>query len=147
MRTAALKTTVALLVCACVAACAPAPGRATVTYDAEPRDVIATLARRSAAITPPDGYDHFSVETIGESSVTLRADPVLGVSIVGFVAGVNTEPARVTVTTFAEGRETIVVISVFPSRLEAVYESVVALLDETFGRTLSLPGGGSIKTP
>lgn len=130
-----------------VAACAPAASRSTVTYTATPAEVIAVIARQAGSITPPDGYNYFSIETINDSSVTLRADPVTGLSVVGFVAGIPTEPARVTVSTFADGAETLVAISVFPSRLSEVYDSVVALLNRNLGRTLTLPGGGTITPP
>jgi len=141
----ALISAVTLIVA--VSACAPAASRATVTYTATPTEVIAVVARQAGSITPPDGYNYFSIETIGESSVTLRADPVTGLSVVGFVAGIPTEPARVTVSTFADGAETVVAISVFPSRLTEVYDAVVALLNRNLGRTLTLPGGGTITPP
>lgn len=138
---------VALALAVLATACAPTAGRATVSYVAEPSEIITTLARQASRLTPPDGYNYFSIESINDAGVTLRSDPVTGLSVVGFVAGVPTEPARVTVTTFADGAETVVAISVFPSRLEEVYQSVIALLDNAFGRTLSLPGGGSINAP
>lgn len=145
MRTRAIA--VAVVLCLLATACAPAPGRSTVRYAAEPREVISTLAQQAPSLTPPDGYNHFSIETISESGVTLRADPVTGLSVVGFVAGIPTEPARITVTTFADGVETIVAISIFPNRLDELYDRVVELLDRELGRTLSLPGGGTIQAP
>lgn len=145
MRTRAL--TPILVLCLLVAACAPAPGRSTVRYTAEPRVVISAIAQQAPGLVPPDGYNHFSIETISESGVTLRADPVTGLSVVGFVAGIPTEPARITISTFADGLETIVAISIFPNRLDELYDKVVELLDREFGRTLSLPGGGTIEAP
>lgn len=147
-RTRLAKSVVAALSIALLAAaCAPAAGRATVSYLAEPSEIVTTLARQASRLTPPDGYNYFSIESINDTGVTLRADPVVGLSVVAFVAGVPTEPARVTITTFADGAETVVAISVFPSRLEEVYQSVIALLDDSFGRPLSLPGGGTINAP
>lgn len=132
-----------------IGACAPAAGRATVTYTATPSEVIAVIARQGPSITPPNGYNYFSIETISEGSVTLRSDPVTGLSVIGFVAGIPTEPARITVSTFADGSETVVVISVFPGRLTEVYDSVVELLNRNLGRsrTLTLPGGGAVTPP
>lgn len=145
MRTRAYS--VAVVLCLLVAACAPAPGRSTVRYMAEPREVISVIAQQAPSLTPPEGYNHFSIETISESGVTLRSDPVTGLSVVGFVAGIPTEPARITISTFADGLETIVAISIFPNRLSELYDKVVDLLDREFGRTLSLPGGGTIEAP
>lgn len=137
----------AAAVCLVIAACAPAAGRATLTYQAEPRDIVSAIVRRAPTMTPPDGYNHFSIETISDTGVTLRADPLTVVGVVGFVTGVPTETARVTVTTFDDGTDTVVAISVVPGRLEGVYDAIVAMLDDAFGRTLALPGGGSIDVP
>lgn len=143
-----MKVLAAALACLVVlAACAPAAGTSTLTYQAEPRDVVSAIVRRAPSLAPPEGYNHFSIETISETSVTLRADPVTGLSVVGFVTGIPTDAARVTITTFDDGAQTIVAISVVPGRLEGVYESMVAILDDEFGRTLSLPGGGTVDVP
>src|SRR5690606_41282048 len=100
MRTRAL--TPILVLCLLVAACAPAPGRSTVRYTAEPRVVISAIAQQAPGLVPPDGYNHFSIETTSESAVTLRADPVTGLSVVGLVAGIPTEPARLTISRLAD---------------------------------------------
>ncbi len=148
MKVPACKSLVAFLAtCLLLAACAPAAGRATLTYRAEPRDVVSAIVRRAPTMAPPQGYNHFSIETISDSGVTLRADPLTGVSVVGFVTGIPTETALVTISTFDDGEETIVAISVVPGRLEEVYESIVAILDDEFGRTLTLPGGGTVDVP
>jgi len=124
-----------LAVLLAVAACAPAPGRAGLNYQADTRDVIAFLARFGPQVEPPSGYNHFSVEAISETSIALRADPLVGVSVVGFVTGIGASPARISVTSFQQGEVALVAIQVAPSSLPDVYDELVALLDSRFRRS------------
>ncbi len=118
-----------------VAACAPAPGRAGLNYQADTRDIIALIARFGPQVEPPSGYNHFSVEAVSETSIALRADPLVGVSVVGFVTGIGAEPARISVTSFQQGEVALVAIQVSPSSLPDVYDELVALLDSRVRRS------------
>lgn len=117
-----------------VAACAPAAGRQGLYYQADTREIIAMIARFGPQIEPPTGYNYFSVEAVSETTITLRADPLVGLSVVGFVTGLGAEPARISVTSFQQTDHALVAIGISPTSLPDVYDALVALLDSRFRR-------------
>ncbi|MBX3144618.1 MAG: hypothetical protein KF813_12735 [Trueperaceae bacterium] len=125
---------VALALLLLVAACAPAAGRQGLYYQADTREIIALIARFGPQIEPPSGYNYFSVESISETTIQLRADPLIGFSVVGFVTGIATDPARISVTSFQQADHALVAIGVSPGTLPDVYDALVAILDSRFRR-------------
>ncbi len=117
-----------------VAACAPAAGRQGLYYQADTREIIALIARFGPQIEPPSGYNYFSVESVSETTISLRADPLVGFTVVGLVTGIATEPARISVTSFQQSDHALVAIGISPSTLPDVYDALVAILDSRFRR-------------
>ena len=125
---------VLLLVAVLTAACAPAAGRPAVAYLANQQEIIGAVAQFGPLMTPPEGYNFFSIETIGEAFITLRADVTTGVAIIQAITGAPREPARVTITTFEQPGVTRVAVSVIPGGLTELYDAILGRLDARFQR-------------
>jgi len=123
-----------LILLALVTACAPAAGRPAVPYLAAPQEVISAVAQFGPLMQPPAGYNFFSIETIGDTYITLRADATTGTAILSALGGTATPPARITVTTLEQADVTHVAISVLPANLGDWYDKVLQELDMRFRR-------------
>ncbi|HLU82458.1 MAG TPA: hypothetical protein VKZ43_03570 [Trueperaceae bacterium] len=123
-----------LLIAVLVAACAPAAGRTSIAYQATQEDVVAVIAQFGPQIEPPAGYNFFSIETISQNSVTLYADLVAANAVVRVLTGMPGQPAKASITTFERQGATTVAVSVSPSGLTEVYDSIIMLLDSRFRR-------------
>jgi hypothetical protein len=123
-----------LLIALLASACAPAAGRMTIGYLATQEDVVALIAQFAPQMEPPAGYNYFSIETISDASVTLYSDLVAANALVRVLTGTGSEPARVNVTTFERQGTTMVAVSVSPSGLSEVYDSIIMILDSRFRR-------------
>lgn len=128
------RLTVLGVLLAVLAACAPAAGRPTVPYLAEPQEIISAVAQFGPQIEPPGGYNYFSIETIGDGYITLRADVTTGVAILGALGGTSSPPARITVTTLEQSEVTNVAVSVLPASEGGLYDKLIRELDVRFRR-------------
>jgi hypothetical protein len=63
-----------------VVACAPAVGRATVQYQAQPQDLISAIAEIGITLQPGTAFNFFSINSIGERFITLQATTTGGFS-------------------------------------------------------------------
>lgn len=126
------------LLAAVLVACAPAAGRQAVPYLAQPQEVISAVAQFGPQLQPPSGYNYFSIETIGDGFITLRADVTTGMVVLGALAGsTGSPPARITVTTFEQADVTSVAVSILPANLGGLYEKLLQELDVRFRRAPS----------
>lgn len=123
-----------LLITLLASACAPAAGRTTIAYLATQEDVVAVIAQFGPQIEPPAGYNYFSIESISDANVTLYADLVAANAVVRVLTGMPGQPAKVSVTTFERQGTTMVAVSVSPSGLTEVYDSIIMILDSRFRR-------------
>jgi hypothetical protein len=117
-----------------VVACAPAAGRPTVPYLAVPQEIISAVAQFGPQMEPPAGYNFFSIETIGDGYITLRADVTTGVAILGAFGGTSSPPARITVTTLEQADVTNVAVSILPASSGDLYDKLIRELDVRFRR-------------
>lgn len=131
MKTSAYRAGVLLIH---VMACAPAAGKPAVPYLAAPQEVISAVAQFGPLMQPPSGYNFFSIETIGDRYITLRADATTGTAILSALGGTSTPPARITVTTLEQADVTNVAVSVLPANLGDWYDKVLQELDMRFRR-------------
>lgn len=140
MRLLGLSTAVCLILLA--AACAPAAGRPSIPYLAAPQEIISALAAYGPTITPPSGYNFFSIETIGDTFITLRADVTTGIAVIGILGGTSTPPMRLTITTLEQPQLTQVALSGLPvgRQTNDMLDEIVRFLDQRFSRA-PVPGG------
>jgi hypothetical protein len=102
----------------------------------------ARLRAYGPTLPPPSGYNFFSIETIGDTFITLRADVTTGVAVLGVLGGTSTPPMRLTVTTLEQSQLTQVALSGLPvgTATNDMLDRIVQFLDERFQRA-PVPGG------
>lgn len=120
-------------------ACVPRAGRGVISFYAEPGEVIATLAREGPLLATPDPYDYFSIEEIGDSFITLRAEPSWSLFFL------DTHALRMRVTVFDHAGVSSVAVHTIPSSDsndvsiarsddELMFARIIGLLDQHFDR-------------
>ncbi len=123
-----------------LASCAPQAGRPAIPYFASPSEIIAAIAQFGPLLEPEELYNFYSIEVIGDSFITLRADPTTGGMILGALAGARVDPVRVTVTVFSQfGPQEVssVAISELPRGTTKPVEQIIQELDKRFQRVPS----------
>jgi hypothetical protein len=65
-----------------LASCVPAAGRGTVTFVAAAEDLVAEIAALGPNLQPAPQMSFYTVETIGERSITLVSTSTLAVTLV-----------------------------------------------------------------
>ena len=138
-RSASLLALLGLILLLSLTACAPRAGRGVISFYAEPGEVIATLAREGPLLATPDPYDYFSIEEIGNSFITLRAEPSWSLFFL------DTHALRMRVTVFDHAGVSSVAVHTIPSSDsndisivrsddELMFARIIGLLDQHFDR-------------
>ena len=119
------------LVVVLVAACAPAAGRPTYLFRNSRKQVIETVVAVAPTVKPPDGYNYFGIDKIGDTYVSLVATPTTGLAVLGALGGTREVEYRVTVTTLkseASGT-TRVAFSAVPYAANSFVDHLIVALD------------------
>ena len=72
----------ALVLTLVLASCVPAAGRGVVTFVAAAEDIVAEIAALGPNLQPAPQMSFYTVETIGDSSITLVSTSTLAVTLV-----------------------------------------------------------------
>lgn len=86
-----------------MAACTPAQGVKPRVYAASSAEILTAISQLGPAVQPLTGYNYFSVIETTANQVTLRAEPTVGVQILG-----GSAPIVATFTALQSGNTTSV---------------------------------------